>query len=282
MPMLGAGNTSANAKQSALDALTAAAAGGGTTAVSPYHIPITVPTGSYMKPVNQGEFDGDRRTLEPGGVKQKEDLSHSDYFDLSDNGVKGAIGAWYSFSDDHRSELMKKMWYLGLTKSPSDFDGAFAIWQKAVTHAANFAVQGREIDPQHVIDMMADAASEPGKNRQQKTTATSIDLTNPEQAAEWVQQAFQQSMGRKADDSEVRALVDALHQSQQAHPTITTNTPTKWDAQGNAIESSTTKTGGVDPNSFFAARMAADPEASAHQAASTLYPALMQALGAGG
>lgn len=281
MAMLGSSDT---AKQSALDQLNSAAAGGGLS-VSPYHIPIRTGGASETQGhrmvggggnpdlggANSGQYSGD--------TNQTPEVNH---YDLSDNGVKAAIGAWYSFSDDYRSSIMKKMWYLGLTKSPSDFDGAFAIWNKAVTHAANFAVQGREIDPQNVIDMMADAASEPGKGRQQQTTQKSIDLTDPQQAQEWVQQAFQQSMGRKADDAEVRALVDALHQAQQSHPTITTNTPTKWDAAGNAIESSSTKTGGVDPNSFFAARMASDPEANAHQAASTLYPALLQALQAGG
>jgi hypothetical protein len=76
-------------------------------------------------------------------------------------------------------------------------------------------------------------------------------------------------------------MVDALHEKQRANPQVTTMTPTKFDQNGNAIESTTTTTGGVDPNSFFAQQMAADPEAGAHQAAAELFPALMQALGAG-
>jgi hypothetical protein len=282
MAMLGAGNSGSTAVQSALDQLIAA--GSGASSGSTFHIPIRTgdasATQGHRMVGGKGEDLGGANAGQYSGETNQ--TPQVDKYPTTNEGVKAAIGAWYSFDDQHRSDLMKQMWYLGLTRSPSDFDGAFAIWNKAVTHAANFAMQGREIDPQHVIEMMADAGSEPGKNRQQKTTATSIDLTNPEQAKAWVQQAFQQSMGRNADDAEVRALVDALHQSQQEHPTVTTNTPTKWDAQGNAIESNSTKTGGVDPNSFFAAQMAADPEASAHQAASTLYPALLQALHAGG
>jgi hypothetical protein len=69
---------------------------------------------------------------------------------------------------------------------------------------------------------------------------------------------------------------------QRANPQITTSPPTKWDENGNAIDSTTTQTGGVDPDAFFAARMAADPEAGAHQAAAEYWPALQQLLGAGG
>ena len=284
MPMLGSGD----AKSNALNQLDAAASGAGAaagTAISPYRIPVR--TGGVTQTEGRRTVGG--RSKDTGGVNaglygdagETPEVMH---LPLNDQGMQAAIGAWYGFTDEKRSDLMKKMWLLGLTKSPTDFDGAVSVWQKAVNHAASFAQQGREIDPQDVLGMMADGsggANGKGGYRQQATTNRAIDLTDPATAREWVQQAFHQSMGRKAEDAEVRALVDALHEKQQADPRVTTNTPTKWDQNGNALDSTTTTTGGVDPNSFFANRMANDPEANAHQAAADLFPALMQALGAG-
>jgi hypothetical protein len=269
-----------SAADKAKAALAAAQSGGGqpSSAKGPQvTVPITWGAGSYLKPVNEGQFDGDIHTQAPGNVRDKTNLSKTDYLT-----PEAAAGAWYSFSDDQRSGLMKRMWFLGLTKSATDFDGAFSVWKNAVGHAANFALSGRQIDPKDVLEMMADGsegADGKGKYRQQESVHRSIDLTDPATAREWVQQAFHQSMGRKAEDAEVRALVDALHERQKSNPQVTTSTPTKWDENGNAVDSTTTQTGGVDPDAFFAAQMATDPEAGAHQAASTLFPALMQALG---
>lgn len=279
MPMLGAGGGGSAVDQAKAALAAAAAGGGGLSAVSQGPlIPVRGNLGSYLKPVNRGQFDGDIHTTGPT-VKERTPLtSHNDL------NPDAAIGAWYSFTDEDRSSLMKRMWFLGLTKSPTDFDSAFAVWKAAVAHAAGFAAAGKKVDPRDVIEMLADGkdgANGPNGNgyRQQQTVHRSIDLTDPATAQEWVQQAFHQSMGRKAEPAEVRALVDALHEKQRANPQVTTSTPTKWDANGNAIESTTTQTGGVDPDAFFAARMAADPEAGAHQAAADLFPALMQAIG---
>ena len=246
---------------------------------STFRIPVR--NGGYLMPVNQGQFDDDPRTT----VKTKQKVDRVDKFDLTDTGLEAAVGAWYAFGDDDRADLMKRMWFLGLTKSPTDFDAAFRVWSSAVQHSARFAANGREMDPRDVMEMMADggaSADGKGKYKQQQTTSRRIDLTDPATAREWVQEAYKASMGRRAEDAEVRALIDALHDRQQATPAVTTTTPTKWDENGNAIESTTTTSGGVDPDAFFAAQMRDDPEAGAHQAAAELFPALQQLLGAGG
>ncbi len=278
----------ATAADRARDALAAARAGGGSTskasAASPYRIPVR--SGGSTHTENRRTVGG--RAFEGGNAGLYSDdpseIPEVGRFTLDDNGIQAAIGSWYAFDDDQRKSLMSKMWYLGLTDSSTDFDGAFKAWQAAVGHAARFAAAGREIDPRDVLDMLSDGqqgASAESK-RQQTTVRRSIDITDPATAREWVQQAFQQSMGRKAEDAEVRALVESLQAQQRGNPTVETMTPTKWDEQGNAIESTTTQTGGVDPDAFFARQMADDPEAGAHQAAAQLYPALLQALGAGG
>jgi hypothetical protein len=281
MPMLGASDSS-TAIQDAMAKLREASAGGGgaaqAAAVSPYRIPVKTGA-SYNLPSNRGKFDDDIHTVGKT-VKEKHDVT--EYFTLSDEGVSAAIGAWYTFDDDERSALMKRMWYLGLIKDPSDFDAAYKTWQAAVGHAARFAQTGKEIDPRDVLDILGDAKS--GAATKQKAgpvTRRQIDLTNPETARAWITQAFAQSMGRAPEEAEIRAMVDALNERERANPTVQTTTPTKWDDQGNAIDSVTSTSGGVDPQAYLQNQISNDPEATAHQAAGELYPALLAALGGG-
>ena len=280
MAMLGASDSS-TAIQDAMNKLRAASTGGGgaaQAAVSPYRIPVK--TGAqYNHPSNRGQFDDDIHTVGKT-VNEKRDVT--DYFDLTDEGVNAAIGSWYTFDDDERSALMKKMWFLGLIKDPSDFDGAYRAWQVAVGHAARFADTGKEIDPRDVLDMLGDSKAGAGtKQKAGPITRRQIDLTNPETAKAWITQAFAQSMGRAPEDAEVRALADALNERERANPTVQTTTPTKWDDQGNAIDSTTSTTGGFDSSAYLQNQISSDPEATAHQAAGELYPALLAALGGG-
>jgi hypothetical protein len=232
-------------------------------------------------PGHTNSFNHDENPDGPHGATSHQ-YKTVDHFDLTDDGVQRVIGAWYSMDDAHRQSLMKKMWYLGLTKSADDFDGAFSVWKQAVSHAANFTQAGRPMDPQDVLGMMADGSQGPGaKAKGGPRSSRQIDFTDPATAKAWVTTAFQQSMGRDPNDAEIRAMTDSLHKAQQMTPQVTTTTPTKFDAEGNVIDSTTTTTGGVDPQAFFQNQMNADPEAGAHQAAAQLLPALMQALGSG-
>ena len=284
MAALGSADTGGTAADRAKAAL--ANGGGGATMKSPataYQIPIRTGSFGYDRQYNRGQFDDNIHTAGPG-TQQHVSKDLTSRFDLTDEGVNAAFGTWYSFDDQKRGDLTKKMWYLGLIKDPHDFDSAYNVWKTAVTHAGRFAMTGKEIDPQDVLDMMGDAANGPGGSGgtriQGPVTRRQIDLTDPETAKAWVQQAFQQSMGRAPEDAEIRAMVDALGRKEKASPQIQTTTPTKWDDQGNPIDSTTTTTGGVNAQAYLQNQISADPEATAHQAAGELYPALMQALGA--
>ncbi|HLN76527.1 MAG TPA: hypothetical protein VK204_05735, partial [Nocardioidaceae bacterium] len=204
---------------------------------------------------------------------------------LNDDGVNQAMGAWYAFDDAERSRIMKKMWFLGLLKDPSDFEGGYKVWSAAVDHASRFASMGREMDPRDVLDIMGNA-TQAEKDRQKARgyaggtftqKSTSIDLTDPTEAKAFITAAFQQSMGRDPNDAEIRSMTDALHRGQQADPKVTTTT-TKYDDNGQPINSSSTSSGGLNAEAYISAQASADPEAGAHQAASQLFPALMQAL----
>ena len=273
MAMLGAVDTGGTAADKAKAAL-ASSGGAATPTATQYQIPIyrgdhATRTGAEQHATALGMGDGSTLV---------------DKFSLNDEGLNAAWGAWYTFADEDRAALSKKMWYLGLIKDPHDFDGAYNVWKTAVTHAGRFAMTGKEIDPRDVLDMMGDAANGPGgqaKQKQGPVTRRQIDLTDSQTAKAWITQAFQQSMGRAPEDAEIRSFIDALGQREKWHPKIETTTPTAWDDQGNPIDSTTTTSGGFNSQAYLQNRISADPEANAHQAAGELYPALMQALGAG-
>lgn len=130
--------------------------GAASAAATPYQIPIRTGSYSYERPVNRGQFDDDVNTAGPN-VRQRVSNDTVARFNLTDEGVNAAFGTWYSFDDEQRGNLAKKMWFLGLVKDPNDFDSAYSVWKKAVEHAGRFALTGREIDPNDVLDMMGDA-----------------------------------------------------------------------------------------------------------------------------
>lgn len=273
---------SGGAAAAAQAALQAAQSGGGMAVqqLSPYQIPIRM--GDYSRPTNRGQFDDNIHTSGPH-TSQSAPLYNR--YSLNDDGINQAMGAWYSFDDGQRSRIMKKMWFLGLLKDPSDFDGAYRVWGAAVDHASRFAATGREIDPQDVLDIMGNA-TQAEKDRQKARgyaggtftqKSTSIDLTDPTTAKAFITAAFQQSMGRDPQDAEIRSMMTALSAQEKANPKVTTTT-TKYDDNGAPINSSSTSSGGLNAEAYVSAQASADPEAGAHQAASQLFPVLMQAL----
>lgn len=272
---------SGGAAAAAQAALQAAQAGGGAAQMAtPYQIPIRM--GDYSRPTNRGQFDDNIHTSGPHTSQLAPLISR---FNLDDGGLQQAMGAWYAFDDAERSKIMKKMWFLGLLKDPSDFDGAYRVWGAAVDHASRFAAQGKEMDPRDVLDIMGNA-TQAEKDRQKARgyaggtftqKSTSIDLTDPTTAKAFITAAFQQSMGRDPQDAEIRSMMTALSAQEKANPKVTTTT-TKYDDNGAPINSNSTSSGGLNAEAYVSAQASADPEAGAHQAASQLFPALMQAL----
>jgi hypothetical protein len=263
--------------------------GGGGPIAQPVIVPINMGRPAYGRPVNRGEFDGDIHTTGPKVMGPAD--GRIDRWDVNtDQGQQAALGAWYAFTDEHRSDLAKKMWFLGLVKDPNDFSAAYNVWKEAVAHASGFAAKGREIDPQDVLDMMGDAANGAGNKQQQgPVTRRQVDLTNPETAKAWITQAYMSSMGRAPEEAEVRALANAIAAKERANPKVSTTTSNRFDDQGNPItdgngnlvDSTQVNSGGFDSQAYLQNRINEDPEATAHQAAGELYPALLAALGGG-
>lgn len=200
--------------------------------------------------------------------------------------VPAATAAFWGWTDAEQKALAKKAWYLGLVSSPDDVEGAFTAWQWAVGRAGDYAMAGRDMDPQDVMELLAagspDAAKQREANMRRGETVTqkqrSISLTDPVQARSMIEQAFQQSMGRDPTDAEYRTLLNSLHSAQRSNPVVTQQT-TKFDNQGNPLpDQSSITSGGVDAGAFVAQAAQDNPEAAEFQAATGLFPALMRAL----
>lgn len=195
--------------------------------------------------------------------------------------------AWAGWPSDAQQAFAKKAWYLGLISSQRDLDGAYSIWQWAVSRAKDWALAGNAMDPQDVMELLADGSPDAAKQRAINARAgqtvtqkqRKIDLTDPTSARALVEQAFQQSMGRDPTDAEVRVLTDSLHKQQKANPQVQTST-TRFDQDGNPVDDgqTTTTSGGIDPGAFIQQQAANDPEAAQYQAGTFYFQSMMNAL----
>ena len=184
-----------------------------------------------------------------------------------------AYALWYQMGDKERSQLQQAMWTMGLTKGPEDIDGAFSVWQKAVDTAFRFAMNGNNKSVMDVLPMLSNYGLAGGGNAPQTRRQTTFNVLDPTQARAALTGAFQQMMGRNPTEAEINQWVASASAQMKAHPQITQTTV---DAQGN--QTSQQIDPGFDPSAALQDQLNNDPEAKAHQAAATLYPALLQAL----
>lgn len=187
--------------------------------------------------------------------------------------IDEAINAFFAMDDDYRESVMERMYYYGLIDGPNNLKQAVGAWEDAVTLAANFKAAGKDADPMSMFQRMTNLKAGQLGNQPRTVTSRQFGALDPEQAKVWIRQAFQASVGRDPHDAEIRQLIGSLQQGFKSNPAVTQQTV---DADGN----STTRQidPGFDPQAYIANEMNNDPEASAHQAAGTLYPALIEAL----
>ena len=78
-------------------------------------------------------------------------------------------------------------------------------------------------------------------------TDTSIDLSSESQAAAIADQVWQQELGRRASESEIKAFQKALDAAQRQDPSVTQQSGTRAP---HSSTTTTTRTGGFDPTRF--------------------------------
>ena len=215
-----------------------------------------------------------RKRMTPGS----QDVSFTPGTVTNDSSIKAstpdeAYALWYQMGDKERSQLQQAMWAMGLTKGPEDVDGAFATWQKAVDTAFRFNMNGNNKSVMDVLPMLSNFGLAGGAKGPQTRTQTTFNVLDPAQARAALTGAFQQMMGRNPTEAEINSWIASASAGLKAHPQVTQNTV---DANGN--QTSQVIDPGYDANAALQNQLNNDPEAKAHQAAATLYPALFQAL----
>ena len=184
-----------------------------------------------------------------------------------------AVNSFYLMDDDYREDLMKKMWYYGLLDGPNNVAKAQGVWAAAVEQSWNFKQAGKDVDPVTMFSRMTNLKAGQLGNQPRTTTSRQINFTDPEVAKTWLREAFQSSMGRDPHDAEIRQMLGAIASGNKGDAQVMQTTT---DANGNSTQQVLDP--GFDPQAYIRNQMADDPEGAAYQAASTLYPALMQAL----
>ena len=197
-----------------------------------------------------------------------------------------ASNAIFGWSEADQRAFAKRAWYLGGIKSPDDLQGAWGLWQQAVKIATGFSAAGNPMDPQDVLDLML--TGDPGAQRARKLRAEggsvtqksrSINVASAQEAKSLIVEAFKTAVGREPTDAELRTYTNSLQSAMKANPTVTTSSQ-QYDANGNAVGTATsTTTGGLDSNQFVKDQLAVDPQAAEYQAASSVFGAIMNALG---
>lgn len=260
-----------------IDQLLAEAAQGGGPAVAQQGPLIPVRNPSVKSPYTSSGGSANAAERSIGGPRPNA-------VDMMDPAT--ASNAIFGWSEADQRAFARRAWYLGGIKSPDDLQGAWDLWQQAVKIATGFSAAGNPMDPQDVLDLML--TGDPGAQRARKLRADggivtqksrSINVASAQEAKSLIVEAFKTAVGREPTDAELRTYTSSLQSAMKANPTVTTSSQ-QYDSSGNAVGTATsTTTGGLDSNQFVKDQLAVDPQAAEYQAASSVFGAIMNALG---
>lgn len=213
-----------------------------------------------------GAYDPSEKTitgLAPSAQFYTSDQAEASFLDMPDTDKTDFIDA------------AQRVGLLGKTPTPAEVASA---WAKAVAVAKQYnAVQSDKsqwVSPWEAVqklglkDAAANGASYDGYSHQTNTRIYSTsDLAT---SAETV---LRNELGRGPTPSELQAYTIAVNNASAANPQVST---TYTDGQGNT---STTNSGGIDPNQVMLDKVRQDPERARVQAATTYFSDAMRALG---
>ena len=213
--------------------------------------------------------------------------------------VRGQVFEWYG-TDDF-AKWGRHLLSLGLVaeEDVSNIEVLDEAWQDALEMAGRMYSSGKRITPWEAASLLASgsgagryggsggsgrrggggAADGPFTGRR-RSSATSVDLTDPATAKALLSDTLAQKLGRAPNESELAQFTAVLNSAERANPTTTT-TDTDY-VEGVATSQSSTTSGGL--TGAGRQQMAADeamkkPEYGAFQAATTYYNAMVAALG---
>lgn len=202
--------------------------------------------------------------------------------------LKEFYDQFYSMTDAQVQALAQKLVKANLIPSANqDRATIWQAWSAVINEAGSMADAGNWVTPyQRLAAYMKNPLDANGAGGGQPltpytTTAKSVNFTDPNQAKQILYQSLQDRIGRAPSPAEAQAYMAALHAAESDNPTITKTTYTP-NATGNAYDTSSSASGGLDAGSYTTSYAEGHNkvEHASYQASTTYMNALMQALGA--
>ncbi|RZS89885.1 hypothetical protein EV189_1662 [Motilibacter rhizosphaerae] len=198
-----------------------------------------------------------------------------------------AMADIYKWTPDKLKSWEQHLLTAGLIKPGQyDFSDLVSAWQNSVDQAAKFhTLGGKNVTPEQVVDMNAGLlGTKPSGPTTQTQTASSVNEVDPGSARDALDNAFRQLLGRDPSNNEREQFATRMLKASKANPSVTTSkrtTTTGKDGLSSTTTSSTDTKGGFTANDVL--RAAQDtakslPEYGAHEAATTAYNWLQQAI----
>lgn len=199
-----------------------------------------------------------------------------------------AENQWLDMSESDRREFMALAQSIGLvgdTPSPADL---YSAWAKAVQAAQSYnstqSDKGKWLSPWEAIGKMAmkgAAGSGSGYSgfvgtRKSKSVNKRVYTLQEVQAA--ANSIARDALGRDLKPEELQAALSQINRASELSPEVSDTTQTT-DANGNT-SSTTTNSGGIDPNAIVQDAAKKNPEYARVQAGMTYFKAAMSALDA--
>lgn len=195
-----------------------------------------------------------------------------------------------SLSGEDISELQDKMVRAGLLEPKKFKRGVwFGTTINAYAQVLGYA-NSRGLPAEAALDELvevgglAEEVPEGPFTGTKKRTQKSVNLTDPQSARVALRRTLREELGRAPTPEEISAFVAALNAAEQQNPSVSNVTETWFD--GDITATSTSTSGGLNPEAFMDEFVENDPaleaEADAFTRDTEYYDAVMRVLGEGG
>lgn len=188
------------------------------------------------------------------------------------------------FNPGEQQAMANKLFRAGILDSPNDVQGAYSVWQQAVSFAADAYTAGRKtITPWDIIQQQIGASSKAVKRHgPDQTVDTSYDMLAPGDAANMVRTMYQNELGRDPSKGELARYTSMLINKVKSTPTATV-TQNTYDSDGNIVAQTHQKTqpgvSSAELGGMVLGGVHADPEYGAYQAATSYMGAIQSLFG---
>ena len=189
-----------------------------------------------------------------------------------------AMGSWYKFTEDHRSQLGVLAYNAGLIEDPQNYDQLHNLWNDAVIESAN-ALQyaGAKISPWDVVNMRAGIGGTERKPTTRTSTNRQENLPSLGDIDATLQSISRDMLGRDLNGDELAKYRAGLVRAAKANPSITTQTQVT-DVHGNSSTNSRSS-GGLDLTKLASEQFRATDEYQQYQEDLGELPMLQRILG---